>query len=242
MSFSLHADPPQVLAEILARCQQLGPRGLLIFDLDSTLFDNRPRQVKILREFGEHKQVPALVANQIHHWQSGWDMHGAMVSAGLPPEQAAELLPEAKDFWRERFFTSSYSEHDVEIRGAADFLRDLLPTHVQILYLTGRHEGMRAGSVKAMELCGMPVPDESKGIRLMMKPTLEENDDGFKDRAVAAVLRLGQVIAAFDNEPTHANGYRRSFPEAKVVHLATDHSGRPVPLLDGIVSIPDFRR
>ena len=44
------------------------------------------------------------------------------------------------------------------------------------------------------------------------------------------------MIAAFDNEPTHANDYRRKFPEAIVIHLATDHSGRPVELLDGIVS------
>jgi hypothetical protein len=52
---------------------------------------------------------------------------------------------------------------------------------------------------------------------------------------------MGQVIAAFDNEPMHANDYRRNFPEAKVIHLATDHSGRPVELLEGIVSVPNFR-
>jgi len=48
------------------------------------------------------------------------------------------------------------------------------------------------------------------------------------------------VVAVFDNEPTHVNDYRRRFPEATVVHLATDHSGRPVALLEGILSVPDF--
>lgn len=242
MSFTLHANPPQVLAEILARSQKLGRKGVLIFDLDSTLFDNRPRQVKILREFGELKRVPALIANGLHHWTSGWDMQGAMEAAGLSASEASALMPEAKEFWRERFFTSSYSACDVAIHGAAEFLRDVMKTSAQVLYLTGRHEGMREGSVRAMELCDLPVPDEARGVRLMMKPTLEENDDAFKDRAVAEVRQLGEVIAAFDNEPTHANGYRRSFPEALVVHLATDHSGRAVALLDGIVSIPDFGR
>jgi hypothetical protein len=47
-------------------------------------------------------------------------------------------------------------------------------------------------------------------------------------------------VAAFDNEPTHANNYRAAFPHALVVHLATDDSGRPVTLADGIVSIRDF--
>lgn len=241
MSFSLHANPPQVLDEILTRSRELGARGVLVFDLDSTLFDNRPRQVKILREFGEKKGLAALVANRVEHWASGWDMRGAMVNAGLPAAEADALLPEAKEFWRARFFTSEYSACDVEIAGAADFLREALATGVQIAYVTGRHEAMRAGTEQAMRSCGMPLPDGG-AVRLLMKPVLEENDDAFKERAVAQIRALGTAIAAFDNEPTHANGYRKSFPDARIVHLATDHSGRPVALLDGIVSIPDFRR
>ena len=241
MGFTLHANPPQVLDEVLARARELGPSGVLVFDLDSTLFDNRPRQVKILREFGEQKRIPALIANQVQHWESGWDMRGAMVNAGLSAAQADALLPEAKEFWKQRFFTSEYSACDIEIGGAAEFLRAALGTKVQIAYVTGRHEPMRAGTVEAMRSCSMPLPD-GRAVRLIMKPTLDENDDAFKVRAVAEIRALGTVVAAFDNEPTHANGYRQSFPEARVVHLATDHSGRPVALLDGIVSIPDFRR
>jgi hypothetical protein len=241
VSFPLHSNPPQVLDEILARSRELGARGVLVFDLDSTLFDNRPRQVRILRELGVAKGIPALVENQIRHWQSGWDMRGAMINAGLTAAEADALLPFAKEFWRQRFFTSEYSACDVEVAGAADFLRAALPTQVQVAYVTGRHEAMRAGTVEAMKLCDMPVPD-GRAVHLLMKPTLEESDDAFKVRAVAELRTLGTVIAAFDNEPTHANGYRQSFPEARVVHLATDHSGRPVALLEGIVSIPDFRR
>ena len=241
MSFPLHANPPEVLDEVLARSKELGPRGVVIFDLDSTLFDNRPRQVMILREFGEHKGVPMLEANRVEHWDSGWDMHGAMVNAGLTQVQADALMPHAKEFWRLRFFTSEYAEHDIAVAGAADFLHALVPTQVQIAYVTGRHEEMREGTVKAMQKCGMPIPDD-KSVRLIMKPELEESDDAFKVRAVKQLRALGTVVAAFDNEPTHANGYRQSFPEAKVVHMATDHSGRPVALLEGIVSIPDFRR
>jgi len=48
------------------------------------------------------------------------------------------------------------------------------------------------------------------------------------------------VACAFDNEPTHVNAYKRSFPEAAVVHLDTDHSRRPVEVLPEIPSIHDF--
>jgi len=46
------------------------------------------------------------------------------------------------------------------------------------------------------------------------------------------------VLAAFDNEPGHANDYRASFPEATVVLVATGHSGRVGTLADGIVIVP----
>jgi len=48
------------------------------------------------------------------------------------------------------------------------------------------------------------------------------------------------LLAAFDNEPAHINGYRESFPEAIAVHLATDHSPRDIPIVPGIPSIADF--
>jgi len=239
VSFPLHADPPEVLTVVLTRARSLSARGVVIFDLDSTLFDNRPRQVRILREFGQAKGIASLAANEVRHWASGWDMRGAMVNAGLPEADADALLSEARTFWRERFFTSEYCRIDAEIAGAGAYLRALAATQVQIAYVTGRHEPMREGSVEALGNFDMPLPDGGQ-VRLLMKPTLDETDDDFKVQVVAQVRALGEVIAAFDNEPTHVNGYRVSFPEALSVHLATDHSGRAVALLPGVVSIPNF--
>jgi hypothetical protein len=85
----------------------------------------------------------------------------------------------------------------------------------------------------------LALPDERQ-VHLFMKPELAGDDDAFKRDAHARLGQLGTVVAAFDNEPTHANDYRRKFPEATVIHLATDHSGRPVELMEGIVSIPHF--
>jgi hypothetical protein len=51
---------------------------------------------------------------------------------------------------------------------------------------------------------------------------------------------MGTVLAAFDNEPTHVNDYATRFPNCVPVHLATDHSGRPVTLVERVISIPHF--
>jgi hypothetical protein len=227
------------LRGILERARQLAPRAALAFDLDSTLFDNRPRQARILRELGAASGVECLTGCAVEHWDSGWDMRAAMRNCGMSEEQVERLYPEAKRFWQERFFTSEYCVDDEAIEGAAVFTHAVVETGARLAYVTGRHEAMRQGSVECMRRGGLALPDGER-VLLLMKPTLAEDDDAFKREAHARLRSLGAVVAAFDNEPTHANDYLRNFPEAMVVHLATDHSGRPVELAEAIISVPHF--
>jgi hypothetical protein len=227
------------LQDVLEQARALGPKALLAFDLDSTLFDNRPRQARIVREFGEARGIPELTACTSEHFSSGWDLRGPMKDLGLSAERVEALYPDLKAFWAERFFTSPYCLDDVAIEGAAEFVQAVVRTGALVCYVTGRHEGMREGTEGALRQGGFPLPGGQ--VHLIMKPTLQVSDDDFKREAHARLPRMGKVIAAFDNEPMHANDYRRNFPEAKVIHLATDHSGRPVELLEGIVSVPNFR-
>jgi hypothetical protein len=234
------SDWKKQLKDILERAQAAGEKGLLVFDLDSTVFDNRPRQSRILREFGIARKIAVLEACETRHWNSGWDLKAAMVACGLTSELADQHYHDAKNFWGARFFTSEYCVDDIEVPGAPQYLAAALKTGAQVVYVTGRHEEMRAGSIKCMEKCGMPVPLPGNRVSLVMKPTLRESDDAYKVEAHAKLLEMGTVIAAFDNEPTHANDYAKKFADATVIHLATDHSGRPVELLARIISVPDL--
>lgn len=229
----------QSLVEVLAHARTLGEAGLLAFDLDSTLFDNRPRQARIIREFGQARALPQLTRCGAEHFTSGWDLRGPLTLLGLTDAQIDHAHSDLSAFWRERFFTSPYCLEDVPIEGAVAFVQAVHRTGATLCYLTGRHEGMRVGTEGSLSQGGFPTPGGR--VHLIMKPALEGSDDDFKREAHARLRRMGQLIAAFDNEPMHANDYRRNFPEARVVHLATDHSGRPVELLEGIVSVPNFR-
>ncbi len=226
-----------VLARTLERARASAGTGVVVFDLDSTLLDNRPRQAVILREFGELRGLAALAAARPEHWDS-WDIKRAMRNAGLPETEIARIAEDAKSFWRERFFTSRYCRLDDAIRGAARFVNAVADSGAQVVYCTGRHEEMRAGSVESFQRLGFPLP--SARVHLLMKPTAEQNDDDWKAEAYARLRALGGVLAAFDNEPTHINGYRQAFPDSLAVHIATDDSGRDVILADGVVSIPHF--
>jgi hypothetical protein len=227
------------LRGVLQTAAALGKKGVLVFDLDSTVFDNRPRQARIVRELGAARGIPALEKCGVEQWSSGWDLKGALVNCGLSEEEAGRLYKDAKAFWGARFFTSKYCVDDVGVPGAAEFLNAVAATGVQLAYVTGRHEEMRAGTVECFKKCGMPVPDGL--VQLLMKPTASESDDDFKRVAHKQIASMGTLIAAFDNEPIHVNDYAEHFPEAMVVHLATDHSGRQVELNTRVISVPNFQ-
>lgn len=228
-----------VLRQVLDSARRHGARGVAVFDLDSTLFDNRPRQARIVREYGAARGIPELVACQPSHWSTSWAMDEAMHACGLPAERVSAIFEDAKAFWRERFFSSPYCVDDLPIAGAAAFVRAVWESGATVAYCTGRHEPMRAGSVESLRLGGFPVP-EGERVTLIMKPTFDVSDDDFKRVAHARLRELGTVIAAFDNEPIHINDYHRVFPEALAVHLATDHSGRDVPVAPTIPAVVDF--
>src|SRR5262245_33515017 len=110
--FDIPSDWPRYLEEILVRARALGRGAVLAFDLDSTVFDNRPRQARIVREFGAAHGVPELAKCRGEFFDAGWDMKAALRNCGLSPSEIDRVFPNAKAFWAERFFTTSYCLDD----------------------------------------------------------------------------------------------------------------------------------
>jgi hypothetical protein len=230
-------SPPSPLSLVLARMRAGG--GTSVFDLDSTLLDNRPRQAAIAREFGAHIGEPAFTRVLPNHFES-WDLGAAARSAGVPPEVVQARLSDLRSFWRERFFTSPYCRFDVVVPGAPDYVAEVASLG-RVVYLTGRPPEMRAGTEESLKRLGFPPPGSGSTV-LLLKPDAEMHDDLWKTKAVELADHLGPVVAAFDNEPTHINGYREAWPNALCIRVATDHSGRPVELAAGIAEIRSFVR
>jgi beta-phosphoglucomutase-like phosphatase (HAD superfamily) len=231
------AEARALLQDVLDRCRR--PRAVVVFDLDSTLLDNKPRQAQIMAEYGQAHGVPALAGSRREHWTGGWDFRHAMRNAGLPAAEVDAHVEPYRALWRDRFFTSAYCRLDEAVAGAVAFVRAVREAGGRVLYVTGRHEGMRTGTEECFARVGLPLPD-GDAVQLWMKPSAEEDDDHFKTRVHGQLPRAGEVVAVFDNEPTHVNDYRKSLPDALVIHLATDHSLREVFVTAGIPSIADF--
>jgi len=241
------ASSRELLNKILAMCS--GMR--VFFDLDSTLLNNRPRNAAIMREFGKEENLPQLVKATADDFPD-WNVRNSLGLLGIDAIKRDSLLPRYHAFWGQRFFTSEYCQYDVAVPGAVEFVCAVANTGGQVSYLTGRHEAMRAGTFESLLSLGFPEPaclqtqPSSRGaetgdaVELIMKAEFSESDDGYKEKALANPRSGRRVVAAFDNEPSHINTYRRAFPQAFCVHLLTDHSMRNIQLLDGIFSIVDF--
>lgn len=228
----------RVLDRALARARE---GGVAVFDLDSTLLDNRPRQARIVREYGAAHGIAPLAACTADHWSS-WDIASAMRACGCDEPTIAAHAGPAKEFWRDRFFTSEYCRDDREIAGAPAFVRAVAGAGAQVAYVTGRHVQMEPGTLECLGRLGFPLPPGAGKVHLLLKPSFDLHDDAWKEQAYARLDRIGNVALAFDNEPTHINGYAARFPGALCIHLATDDSGRPVPLAPGVPSVADFTR
>jgi hypothetical protein len=231
------ADQTSILQSALDNIRSELPSA--VFDLDSTTLSNKPRQARIVREFGRARGVapltrcePAMVVS--------WDLRDTMRLCGLPEDDVRALHAPLREFWFHRFFTSDYCKDDEPIAGARDYLQRVLGAGGHILYVTGRHAGMEAGTLESFRRAGFPLP-ENERVQLWLKPDPDEDDDLWKETCQRRLANLRGVACAFDNEPTHVNTYKRAFPRARVVHLDTDHSGRPVEVRSDVPSVVDFR-
>lgn len=237
MQFAPHPEWQTFLTGILAAAEDAGPGGVIAFDLDSTLLDNRPRQAAIIRDFASTHGISALQAFQADHLVTGFDTREALARAGLDAESIARWLPALRAHWVERFFTSEACLNDIPVRGAAAYARRAHATGVQLVYLTARPERMRPGTEEVLRRFGFPLP--GAGVQLWMKPEDPPmGDEAFKRSAHARLASLGRLVAAFDNEPGHVNDFRDTFPEAEVVLVATGHSGRVSTLGPGVCVVP----
>jgi hypothetical protein len=226
------ADRTKLLRSLLHRARERsahGP-GVIVFDLDGTLMDNRPRTAAILRELGavwqtRHPQAAAALA-QAQADRLGYGFVENLQSLGISDPALHE---EGTAFWKERFFADPHIRHDIEVAGARAFVRACYDAGATIIYLTGRDlPNMALGSFASLRDLGFPIG--TVGTELVTKPTFEMPDSAFKRSVAPELLRLGHVVAVFDNEAVNCNLFLEAHPECTAVFLDTQYAPDPPPL------------
>ena len=211
---------------------------VLVFDLDGTLLDNRPRFVRILHELAESwaathpelsKKLECVTAEQIVY-----GLRENLVALGIDDPSVEE---EAFEFWKARFFVDAYMKYDVATKGAVELANESYRAGATLVYLTGRDlPNMAVGTFASLRDLGFPIG--VVGTALVTKPAFEIPDADFKREVAPNLDRHGRVEATFDNEPANTNLFIEHHPQARNVFLDTHHAPAP-PALDARALIID---
>lgn len=230
MAWRAHSRGAQQAAHLrraVARAEAAG-QGMAVLDLDGCLFDNRPRQLGVLRAWAASAgQAEALASLSIGHFQD-WDLRATLRRAGVSPLWIEAHYDAVRAAWWRGFFSSDWMHLDEPLPGAVAFARALARAGLRPVYLTGRDDTMRPGTERALSRVGFPWGDGRAA--LYTKPDAAETDHGWKARALAELIPPEPLIVGADNEPANVNLYLSHAPDAVVLWLDTDHSPAPAPL------------
>lgn len=214
-----------VLAAIGERVTTIKAAGqvpVVVFDLDHTLFDGRPRTLVILAEFAAsvaaEQPAVARAIGRLALRDIAYLLRDTLNSVGVTDPK---VIAAAEAYWKPRFFSDPYSQLDVPIAGAAAYVQSLWQRGAVIVYLSGRNaDGMLTGTTASLQKWGFPVG--VRGVQVVLKPSFSEPDDTFKKASLAQISALGQVVASFENEPGNLGMMATRWPDATPVFLDTD--------------------
>jgi len=237
------AEQQALMSRIVARCKGTPgqPSPVVVFDLDGTLMDNRPRTLAILQELAAELKLEAHVSADVfaeaRAEHLAYLLTDTLRKLGL---EHPELALRAESFWKQRFFSDDYLKHDVAVEGSVEFARACYEAGASLVYFTGRDLPlMGIGSFQSIRDLGYPIG--VVGTELVCKPDAKIPDELFKRTEGPKLLRVGRVVAAFDNEPGNCNAFREMNPEAETVFVDTQHLPGAPPLESNVHIVADFR-
>lgn len=228
-----------MLQQILMNIRDLAnqrEKSLVVFDLDSTLFDVSPRLEKILVDFAasplNQKRFPDQVAllKNITTLRSDWGISGALQRAGLDGHHA-DFREAVKAYWQKSFFSNHYLQFDNLYDGALEFVKAVDKAGAEIAYLTGRDVArMGLGTLDILQQWGFPLHDKAQ---LVLKPHLSMDDAKFKtDWFIESERKNYKKIYFFENEPVNLHHLARHCPHIEMIFFESTHAGKAEPPAD----------
>lgn len=243
----LDAIVEQVNRESRARIRGGGKPVKVIFDLDSTIFDVKPRSLRILKEFAQTKRAHEI-SSEIAEWSLSlpgfkllYTMEESARANNIPggEPKAKEYMKEAFRYWLDRFFTHQYVTMDHPTPGAVDYANRIVDAGGTAVYLTGRDwPGMGRGTVAMLEHFGFPV--HPSVAEMILKPYAGLDDSEFKDEALRELRITSSAVALFDNEPANFHVFEKNFPEAWLVFYHSNCSTKEARTVNKIYRIENF--
>ncbi|MCA9576133.1 MAG: HAD family hydrolase [Sandaracinaceae bacterium] len=230
----------QVLDRVNVRAADGGLPPVVVFGLDGTLFETRPRTLQILLEYADSVEGSAPnVAEALRQLDQGMVrrlLRDTLREVGL---SQPGVIKDITNFWYTRFHDSAYVAYDTPEPGAAEFVSRLHGAGGSVAYLSARDiPSMLVGTVTALRDHGFPIAEP--GVQLAFKPDATASDEAHKRDMLPELARGGEVVAVFDSDPAVCAMALSYFPEA-LVGLMDTWELEPPPPESGLSHVRDFR-
>lgn len=221
--------------EIYNKISKLDPKDtLVIFDLDSTLFDVSPRLEKVLIDIANEPEITEKFPDVIPHFKNikaerhDWGFVEVLKRAGVDHDHH-QLFRTVKSLWAQKFFSNDYIHYDVPYEGAVSFVQKIYSLGVRLAYLTGRDVfRMERGSRDVLKKWGFPV--DTQNAELVLKPQKGLDDALFKKEWIENQIKTGySSVFLFENEPVNINLIAQTLPLVELVFFLSTHSGKQLP-------------
>ncbi len=205
-------------------------KPVLIFDIDSTIFNVSPRNQDIFDLFCSiHKAKNPILLKISSSYQLKYTDWGLNPYLNMIPNNDS-LKKEAHSFWKNHFFSGTFLFSDKPYKGIIPLIKLLYSKNSLILYLTGRDDHrMRKATLLQLRHWGLPLDTEKN---LITKPHKKMNDGEYKNKALLRIFKIyfKHSIFFFDNEPSVLK--HCLFPELNnytPIFINSTHSARSKP-------------
>jgi len=231
-------------SETLTKIQQVAVKTtnpVVIFDLDDTLFYSSSRSMIIFKElinsprFKQRYTEQLLKIAQIKESKIQYSIKETFLKSGITDEN---FINDALIFWKSKFFTNDYVKEDTPVEGGREYVLRLRKLGAKIIYLTGRDNTMRSGTIESLRDSGFPI-DGVNSI-LITKEKFNIPDIDYKKSAFRKIEKIGNVVAFFENEPKNSNAMIEYFQDGIAVLLDIKHSPAPVILNPSAIKVKNY--
>lgn len=165
-------------------------RPCVIFDIDNTLVDTRRRTLAAAHAFGRRGGPELSLLARATIDQVGWDGTQTGKKLGLHRGTTRAF----QRYWDDFFWTSRNLKLDTAIRQTVQLARLAKAAGAEVLYLTGRIEDLKPGTIHQLRKLGLPDVD---GSHVICKPSLKVKTATFKQEVVRRLERNGNRICWF---------------------------------------------
>jgi hypothetical protein len=202
---------------------------IVLFDLDSTLFNVISRTESIVQDFTNDKnyqskyQNETLKLKEIKFTEKDWGLRDALIRLDIQANLA--FFEDLRKYWREHFFSNHYLHKDRPYEGAPNYVKALYDNNIEVGYLTGRDApNMKKGTLDSLDQHGFPLDDEK--LLIMKSKKGIQLDENYKFEVLKKIRSNNRSIWFFENEPIILRRVEETLPDVKLIFLDTVHSGR----------------